>query len=108
MLDDPREISGKEFLADVRAGLGDIGLMRKYEVTRRQFKALLKQLADAGALDPLERLTLEINSKEFVSDVRSGTANAQLMERYRLSQEELEAVRDNLGARGPLTQEDPE
>jgi hypothetical protein len=102
----PREISGKEFLADVKTGIDDVGLMRKYEITRRQLKGLLRQLAEAGALDPMERLTLEISSKDFISDFRSGISDAQLMERYHLSPEELDAVCARLKTMGALSQEE--
>jgi hypothetical protein len=101
-----REISGKDFLADIRAGLDDVSLMRKYEVSRRQLMGVLKKLVDVGILDVLEKTALEIHSPTFVLDVRSGMTDDQLMMKYRLSEPELEAVWDRLIAQGSLTKVD--
>jgi hypothetical protein len=103
MTESDREISGKDFLADVRAGLDDVGLMRKYEVTRRQLLGVLKKLADVGILDTLEKAALEINSQCFTFDVRSGLTDEQLRIKYALSELELEAVLGRLIFQGSLT-----
>jgi hypothetical protein len=101
-----REISGKDLLADVRAGLDDVALMRKYEITRRQLKALLKKLADAGVLDSIDILTLERDIRNLAADVRAGMPDQALMEKYWLSASELEAVCSKLVSKGALTQEE--
>lgn len=88
----PREISGRELLSDIRAGIDDCGLMAKYEVTKRQLKGLLKQLADAGVLSALQRLALELSAKEFVRDIRAGLDLLDLREKYGVTVEEITGV----------------
>jgi ankyrin repeat protein len=97
-----REISGREFVEDIRAGVDDFGLMRKYEVTKRQLKALLKQLADAGALSFIEKLTLDLSVKELVTDIRAGLDQENLTEKFALTGEELHSVCDKLVQMGLL------
>jgi ankyrin repeat protein len=88
----PREISGRQLLYDIRAGIDDFGLMAKYEVTKRQLKALLRQLADAGVLSSLQKLALDLSARELVNDIRAGLDLADLREKFAVSDEELHAV----------------
>ncbi len=43
-----RKISAKEFLADVRAGLTDLGLMDKYDLSIPAIQGLFKKLVESG------------------------------------------------------------
>lgn len=97
-----REISGRELLRDVRAGLDDFGLMRKYELTKRQLKSLLKQLADAGAVSFIEKLTLDLSVKALTTDIRSGLEPRDLSEKYAVTDEQLRGVCNRLVAMGLL------
>jgi adenylate cyclase len=45
-----RQISAKQLVHDIRAGIDDAGLMLKYGVTPPQLRALLKKLVQMGAL----------------------------------------------------------
>jgi hypothetical protein len=49
-----RKISAKEFLADVRAGLTDVGLMDKYDLSAPTIHTLFKKLADSGLMSHTE------------------------------------------------------
>jgi ankyrin repeat protein len=87
-----REISGRDLVRDIRAGSDDFGLMRKYQLTKRQLKALLKQLASAGAVSFLEKLTLDLSVKSLATDIRSGLDQQDLIEKYALTEEHLHGV----------------
>ena len=77
---------------DIRAGIDDRGLMAKYEVTKRQLKGLLKQLADAGVLGPLHKLALELSSRDLIRDIHTGLDLADLKEKYAVTAEEIHGV----------------
>lgn len=76
--------------------------MRKYELTKRQLKALLKQLADAGAVSFMEKLTLDLSVKAFTTDIRSGLDQQNLREKYALTEEQLQGVSQKLMTMGLL------
>jgi len=97
-----REISGKELVRDIRAGIDDFGLMRKYELTKRQLKALLKQLADARAISGIEKLTLDLSVKTFTTDIHAGLDRQDLAEKYALTEEQLHGVCHKLMSMGFL------
>lgn len=46
-----RKIAIADFVADVRSGLSEIGLMEKYQLSADQLQAVLQQLVEAGKLD---------------------------------------------------------
>jgi hypothetical protein len=45
-----RQLNAKEFAGDVRAGLDDIGLMNKYELSPSQLKKAFEKLLNAGLI----------------------------------------------------------
>lgn len=45
-----KTVKGKEVLADIQAGMGDVGLMQKYGLSAKQLVALYKKLEEAGLL----------------------------------------------------------
>jgi ankyrin repeat protein len=58
MTDGPRKrISAADVVSDIRSGMGDLDLMRKYEVTEKQLVALLTKLIEKGHMsrDELNR-----------------------------------------------------
>jgi hypothetical protein len=50
----PRKISAKEFLADARAGLTDLGLMDKYDLSIPAIQDLFKKLVESGLMSRQE------------------------------------------------------
>lgn len=49
-----KKINPKEFVNDLRAGLGDQALMAKYQLTPRQLQRFLRKLQELGILKPKE------------------------------------------------------
>jgi hypothetical protein len=47
-------INAKDALEDIRAGMDDSSLMRKYRVTAKGLQDLFRQLTDAGLIDDVE------------------------------------------------------
>ncbi len=50
----PEKISGRAIVGDIRAGMDNNSLMKKYRLTGEQLKRVLKKLLDAKALGPSE------------------------------------------------------
>ena len=92
-----REISAREALADVRSGMDEAALMKKYKLSLAGLKNLLKELSDLGLLDADERGKAgppkkTIKVREFLKDFRSGMADAALMAKYDLPRDGLYLV----------------
>jgi len=71
-----RKISAKPFVNDLRNGMGDRELMKKYTLSESQLHKVFQKLVDAGVLDEMElfmRTTLSDStiSKAFVETQRS-------------------------------------
>ncbi len=49
-----RQINSKELLSDIRSGMTDLDILKKYNFNARSFQAVLKQLVTTGMLTPAE------------------------------------------------------
>jgi hypothetical protein len=49
-----RKLKAKDFLKDVKMGMGDNDLMEKYLLSRRALQSALRQLIELGLATPLE------------------------------------------------------
>lgn len=92
-----REISAREALADIKSGMDEAALMKKYKLSPAGLKNLLKELSDLGLLDTDEKgkpgpPKKTIKVKEFLKDFRSGMADPALMVKYDLSRDGLYLV----------------
>jgi len=89
-----REISAREAFADIRAGMDETALMKKYKLSTAGLKNLIGKLSELGLLETDENGKMKsprkrINVREFVMDFRSGIADAELMKKYGISSEGL-------------------
>jgi uncharacterized protein (DUF433 family) len=92
-----REIVVWKVLKDIRSGIDDSGLKEKYGLSDDGLQNLYGQLLDADLLEkegtqyvvPQRR---RIGTREIVSDIRSGLADLDLMEKYKLSSRGLQKV----------------
>jgi hypothetical protein len=50
----PRTIKGKEFVKDMRCGMSDLDLAKKYRLTEPDFDRVLEYLVDAGLITEQE------------------------------------------------------
>jgi len=71
MTNSKRKISAKPFIRDLRQGMGDWELMKKYDLSDTQLHKVFQRLVDSGAIDEMElfmrtTLTDSIVSKAFV------------------------------------------
>lgn len=84
----------REFIADVKAGLSDDVLKKKYGLSGQKFL-----VAKASAKDFLAKLKQEtakptrtIDGKRFLNDLQSGMDDDELMLRYNLTQRQLQRL----------------
>ncbi len=103
-----RKVSQKEVLQDIRSGMDDTAIQQKYRLTARGLKSLYKKLVEAGALghdrSPILR---RLNIAKVLADVQNGMSQADLMNKYDLSEEMLRQVSKKLlDARGKRTASD--
>jgi hypothetical protein len=78
-----REIRAKEVLDDIRIGISDTDLMRKYKISALGLNNLFKELTVSGLLDQ-SRPRRRINANNLIYDIRRGLDEADLMEKYHL------------------------
>ena len=72
------KIKAKEALEDIRAGMDDISLMKKYKVSAKGLQSLFKKLGRAGIIK-------HVNASEVLADLRSGINSDDLMKKYSLT-----------------------
>lgn len=88
-------ISAKEAVKDIRAGMNDIALMKKYGLSAKGLKSLLKKLGQAGIIKHL-------NAYEVMTDLKSGISSNDLMKKYGLTEEGLQNLFQELDRAGLL------
>jgi hypothetical protein len=116
----------KKVVRDIRAGLDDAALMRKYGISARGVERLFEKLIGAGEIDReefdkrmlssqqshvVELETLEapilpkkvIRTSEAIGDIRSGMTETSLMEKYNLSARGVESLFRRLVETGKMT-----
>ncbi len=97
-----RSIRADEILADIMSGMGDTGLMEKYDLSARALLKIMTKLLWKGLLSPVvfsKRKSLinsvltdkhrRIVSGQILQDIRSGMGDAGLKEKYKLSSKGL-------------------
>jgi hypothetical protein len=96
-----REITLWEVLKFMKLGADHAALKRKYNLSEEGLKDLYKQLAEAGFLEWtgeefIVAAKRRIDTKELIADIRSGVADVELMEKYKLSSRGLQRVFNKL------------
>jgi len=112
-------IMSKEAANDIRSGLSDVAMMRKYGISAKVLEKLFKKLIDKGEIESSElekRMRLaershvvdlvtfpvaelkktRINAREAVSCIRSGMSDIDLMEKYDISARGLDSLFNKL------------
>jgi hypothetical protein len=49
-----RKIRAREIVADIHAGMGDSGLMEKYDLTAKRLEGVLRKLLDADLITHMQ------------------------------------------------------
>jgi PilZ domain len=96
-----RQISAVEAIKDIRAGMDDLMLMKKYKISPVGLRNLYKELSSLGLLASTDRQEspfprVKIKVKDFLRDFRKGLTDSDLMEAYGLPRDALYALYSRL------------
>jgi PilZ domain len=89
------KINAKEALEDIRAGMDDISLMKKYKLSAKGLQSLFKKLGHAGIIK-------QVNASEVLADLRSGISSDDLMKKYSLTPHGMQNLFQELDRAGIL------
>lgn len=89
-------IDAREVLQDIRSGIDDSALMKKYRLSAKGLQSLFDKLSNAG-------LIKQISPKTMIRDIRSGMSQDELMQKHKLSSRGLERVLKDLQDFGLLS-----
>jgi uncharacterized protein (DUF433 family) len=106
-----REISLWEILNFMQLGADHATLKGKYNLSEEGIQDLYRQLAEAGFLEWtgdefIVAAKRRIDTKELVTDIRSGVTDVELMEKYKLSSRGLQRVFAKLVDSGAVMADD--
>jgi type IV secretory pathway TrbF-like protein len=94
-----------EFVEDVRIGMSDEALQRKYAISQKKF-----YLYKATALDIIAKQKtqgssskIKLNAAQFLDDIRSGMDDETLMLKYNLIQRHLQTAFRKIIEKGLIT-----
>jgi Mor family transcriptional regulator len=89
------KIDAKEALKDIRAGIDDISLMKKYRLSAKGLQSLFTKLGEAGIIK-------HVNAREVLADLRSGINSNDLMKKYALTPHGMQKLFQELDRAGVL------
>jgi hypothetical protein len=87
-------MKAREFVADVRAGISDETLQKKYGLSRRKFYLYKASALDIIAKEHAQKpkRSIRISAKEFLIDIRSGMDEEALMIKHGLLPRQLQSA----------------
>src|SRR5208283_1866229 len=88
-------VKAKEALEDIRAGMDDISLMKKYKLSAKGLQSLFKKLGLAGIIK-------HVNASEVLADLRSGISSDDFMKKYSLTRRGMQNLFWELDRAGVL------
>ncbi len=86
-------IDARQALEDIRAGMDDSALMKKYNLSAKGLADLFRQLSSIG-------LIRWLNAQDIISDIKKGLCDEDLIEKYKLSWIGLERLFSQLDKAG--------
>jgi len=121
-----RQIEAREVLGDIRGGMDDYLLMKKYELSPDELRHLLQKLVHAGLIElseldekmPVfmgtcfiaevgyrcrEEKTPSLKEEEVLQDVRSGLDESHIIKKYGISSEAFQSLLGHLFLSGLVT-----
>ncbi|MBI4961735.1 MAG: PilZ domain-containing protein [Desulfomonile tiedjei] len=103
-------VSVKEVLQDIRSGMDETAIQKKYRLSDKGLTKLYEKLIEANLLEPdLRPVSRKLNIARILADIRAGMSNSDLMKKYNLSEEMLrQASKKILAARGIRSADEPE
>lgn len=106
-----RKVSQKEVLHDIRAGMDERALRKKYNLSADGLKNLYETLITAKLLGPdLKPIARKLSISDFVTDIGGGMSKSDLMKKYGLSEDMLRLASKKILAKRvkTLPDDDPE
>ncbi|MFH1118167.1 MAG: hypothetical protein V1792_29950 [Pseudomonadota bacterium] len=96
-----RDVAARAVLEDIKAGLDNGTLRRKYRLSPEGLQKVFDDLVAAGLLELVENRYIvpavrRLSAKSIVNDIRSGMKSAELLEKYALSPPQLKTSFDVL------------
>jgi hypothetical protein len=103
-----RKVFQTEVLRDIRSGMDEAALRKKYGLSAKGLKVLYDKLIEAGLLGPdLRSFSRRLNIVAILADIRAGMSKQELMKKYDLSEYMMRQVgKKLLDARGKRTPSD--
>ncbi|HTY23175.1 MAG TPA: PilZ domain-containing protein [Desulfomonilaceae bacterium] len=80
-----KKIDAKSVLSDIKEGMSDSALMKKYKLSVVGLESLLRKLGESGIIR-------HIRAIDIVRDLEVGMLDSRLMEKYKLTEEALKGV----------------
>lgn len=115
------KIEAKQAVKDIRAGLDDAALMKKYNLSSKGLHSLYGKLMAAGLLhseviqdagSPVgakaEPAPREVSAKDAIVDIKAGMSDEKLMGKYKVSATGLQNMFEQLLDAGLITENDLE
>ncbi len=88
-----RKVSQKEIIQDIRAGMDDAAIRKKYNLSPRGLQTLYNRLIEAGLLGKdFNTRSRTLNLLNILADIRSGMTRSDLLEKYTLTDKTLRQV----------------
>jgi uncharacterized protein (DUF433 family) len=92
-----RKISQKEIIRDIRSGMDDTAIRKKYQLSLKGLEDLYRKLIAAGLLGNEHRpITRKLNLLDILADIRAGMKQSDLLKKYELSEEMLRELSKKL------------
>jgi uncharacterized protein (DUF433 family) len=88
-----RKVSQKDIIQDIRAGMDDSAIRKKYNLSPKGLQTLYDKLIEAGLLgEDFNTRPRTLNLLTILADIRSGMSRSDLLEKYTLTDKTLRQV----------------
>lgn len=100
-----RRLLANEFVQDIKAGMSDEALQRKYVISRNKFYLYKATALDIIAKERAHKSKgkIRINASQFLEDIRSGMDDEALMIKYNLISRNLQTAFRKIIEKGLIT-----
>ncbi|MGO9121903.1 MAG: hypothetical protein ACLQPD_30360 [Desulfomonilaceae bacterium] len=88
-----RKVSQKDIIQDMRSGMDEAAIRKKYNLSLKGLQTLYDRLIEAGLLgQDLKTRPRTLNLVAILADIRSGMSRSDLLKKYTLTEEMLRQV----------------
>ena len=92
-----RRFSAKEIIQDIRSGMDETVLRKKYQVSLKGLETLYQKLIATGLLgNDLQLIPRKINLLAILADMRAGMSQSDILKKYELSESMLRQLSKKL------------